>query len=132
MKVTTRAHNYEVVGNGSFITYNNEPFELVITRTDEPPSELPLTISVSFSSENTESDASSYKAEVKDNTLFLTLVNHNNVLGTGSIDPWQIGTFGSKNLFFHYRVYGNTESLSKVFIYSIFSTPIKETPEEKK
>ncbi len=44
------------------------------------------------------------------NTLEFTLVNFSNPLGTGTTQPIQIGTFGGKPMYVHFRVYSIGES----------------------
>lgn len=63
----------------------------------------------------------SKKLEVIDKqTLKFTFINFINSLGIGTIDPFQIGNFQNKALYFNYTIYGSPTRSSKNVQYTLF------------
>ncbi len=51
----------------------------------------------------------------------ITIKNHNNNLGIGSLEPVPVAEDGNYKLFFSYKVFGNsTEPLARLFVYSFY------------
>jgi len=109
---------YEVVGSGSVFTFYQKPIKIKIEESDPKENDMYILFKFLDDISTTEPDV---KTTVDDSTIIISLVNYNNVLGTGTKDPFRIGTSGDNYLYLHFRVYGATEKSDKLLHYTIFT-----------
>jgi hypothetical protein len=112
-KITTG--NAEVLDYGAVILYDNSPFS--ISFGEENGVELKLSFKFKTSSE---SKPTIETEDVENNTLNLTLVNFDNPLGTGTINPIPIGTWHNKKLSLSFKVYSLSGSEQKSFEFTFY------------
>lgn len=101
---------YEVVSNGTIITHDNKD---IIFRFDE------LTFVISFCNDENEKEGI-IKAEAPEGgkSLVIKLINFNESLGRGLIDPAEVGIVNGKQLLLHFYVTSLNTKSTKVFQYS--------------
>ena len=104
----------EIVASGSFIPFQNSPTELTL---GDARNRMRLIISFSESSEKKEPHDK--KQVVDKQTLKLELVNFNNPLGTGNIQPLKIGEFDKRQLYLQLKVYHQPKG-DKLVHYTIY------------
>jgi hypothetical protein len=96
---------YEVYSSGTIVSLPEEIIQFYI---EDLTYELEFKDDLTKSEQNVEAIADS-----KTKTMKLVFTNFNNNLGTGSLNPLNLGFIGKKILYFNYRVYalvGNKDS----------------------
>lgn len=103
--------NGNILASGTLITFDDAPINFKLKGA--------LEVSLNFKSDDTEK--TSLKAESTENKrLRLDLYNFNDVLGSGSVLPLEIGTWEGKKLFISFRVYSLNDSNQRTIHYSFF------------
>lgn len=103
----------EVLSNGCFIQYKNEPMYLKLSM-----------VTFKFSFEDTEEKKPRLVREYKEkeNTVIWTFQNYNNDIGIGTAEPIATGTIGNKTIYFSCRVFtlgGSKEN--RMIVYSVYA-----------
>lgn len=97
--------DYEVLFSGTVIQYEDNSISFHF----DSKTYGKLSIIISFESDHT--NVPKIKADKIDNrTLLIKLVNFNNSVGTGNVEPGEIGTYGGRKLLISYRVYRLAEA----------------------
>lgn len=110
---------YEVVASGSVITFNHKPIKIRIDTDDENEEDLSIIFKFKEDEKIPEPQA---VPSVEGNTLTLILLNYNNVLGTGTGEPFQLGYIGNKDVYISFRVYGFDNASEKLLHYTVHAT----------
>ena len=107
------SQNHNVIDAGTVCTFENDPLTIQFG-----PDEDPLAIEFIFKEEEGQKPAQKVTGSGK--KLILELLNFNNTLGTGNINPMEIGTLNHKKLFVNFRVYALGQSKTKLIHYTIY------------
>ena len=114
INTTIKSGNTIVLASGTVISHNNEPIEISFPMTGEP-----LTIVFIFDKDDTGKTLLKANAPTT-KRLELTLLNFNNSLGQGNIQPLQIGEISHKQIFLNFRVYALDEKTSKTLQFTFY------------
>lgn len=106
--------NFSIYLSGLAISNGNQPLGFVF---DEVTPNLSITFE--FRDDASSPQTITYTSP-NSSTLILTLVNHNNTLGVGNVEPLRIGTVNNRFLYLNYRVYGIGKSISKTLQYTFY------------
>ncbi len=108
-----------ILGSGVFITFDNQPVEVEFG-THEGTSD---SLKIIFEFKNTDDEKPDIKSEIveKEKVLKLILINFKNeVIGTGTLRPIEIGTYGGKKLSIGFRVEHFRDGQQRTFHYSFY------------
>ena len=104
--------NMDVLQSGTVIGVINQPIEIMI---DD--------LTIEFVFEDGKDLKQIAKPEsINNKHLRLTLINFNNSLGTGNMEPLAIGSYANKHLYLSYRIYSLGENVGKTLHYTFLTT----------
>jgi hypothetical protein len=110
MKITTEIEDYEILSTGTIISVADK---LIIFKIED------LLFEFEFKN-NTEFSENKISAQNSENgkTMRLLFENFNNSLGTGNVEPIDIGYIGRKKIFLNYRIYAISGNSGKLVHYT--------------
>ena len=110
----------EIISTGTIISFEKNPIEIVIG-----PSDFKIILKFN-DEEGAKGDSSDLRIVAKqiDNvTLEVTFFNFIDPLGTGNLEPAQIGKIGGYKIYFNYRIYPLKDS-DKTIHYTIYKKKV--------
>ena len=105
--------NMNVLQSGTVIGVINQPIEIMI---DD------LKIEFIFEDSN-DLEQIARPESISNKHLRLTLINFNNSLGTGNMEPLAIGSYANNHLLLSYRIYSLGENVGKTLHYTFLTAP---------
>jgi hypothetical protein len=127
---------YNIIGNGSIITFNDQPLRIEVESIQHLEISAPLYLEVFFETRS-QKKTRSFSFEVKDNVLELHLENYDAVVGAGNAKPIKVGysefTDGSAfDVYLNFRIISPVASdNNKLFFYTLYEKQVKTATSKK-
>ena len=104
----------EIIASGSVISYLGNPISITCGLKN-----LPINLVINFQEDKANKEQRISGQIISPSSLLLTFFNISN-LGSGSINPVEIGNFLGHKTFLHFRAYSLSGSSDTLLHYSIF------------
>jgi hypothetical protein len=114
----TFGKDYDVFESGTIIQFNQESFLFELIGSVDTGSSIKVEFRFSLNAESLDS-----KMNFEDgglNHLILNLINFNNKIGQGNVEPLNIGTLDNRELFLSFRVTSGNEIFARTLDYTFY------------
>lgn len=111
--------NFDVIDTGSILAFDRKKSIDLIKRFSE---DFVVTIKIFTIKEEDSNSEIRVRTDADHNIIEYTCVNFDNVLGTGTVSPIEIGSIGGKKLYIHFWLYslGGEENTTLKLEYTIW------------
>lgn len=126
--------SYDLLANGSIITYKQNPLIIKIASMEGDPYTLYLRV---FFENDPKKDYQETRLEIDGEYLNLILINYNGPVAKGNDSPIRVGIAGTSKenidteIYLNFKVIGSEGSGDKLFFYTLYGVP-KEVKTTKK
>ena len=122
--------DYDILGNGSIITYNQKPIVIKIASDHNDP--YTLYLRVKFET-NKKLDYTEAIFKSDEDQLVLSLINYGTSIDQGNPKPIKVGVAGSsensidRDIYLNFRILGLGDDKDKVFFYTLYGVKRNKT-----